>query len=83
MSKLKASSSEYAPKYVTTTVSGVPESITSMEKVRKTPAGQLVAPNPMLDVRNFEKGTTAVGKGRRRKTSKKGGKKRKTHRRRV
>jgi hypothetical protein len=75
MSKLSATSPEFKPSLVTTTISGVPESITRTEDVRKTPAGQLVAKNPMLDVRNFEKGTTPIGKGRR-KTKKRGGKKR-------
>lgn len=60
---------------ITSTISGTNESLTRTEDVRRTPAGQLVAKNPLLDVRNFEKGTTAIGKGRR-KTKKRGGKKR-------
>jgi hypothetical protein len=75
MSKLSASSAEFKPSMITTTIAGVPESITRIEDVRRTPAGQLVAKNPLKDVRNFEKGTTPIGKGRR-KTKKRGGKKR-------
>ncbi len=66
--------------HILTTIAGVPSSADAPSNVRVTPSGQAVAINPKAGpVRNFEKGTTPLGKGR--KTLKRMSKKRKTRRR--